>query len=124
MQVVTFTADLGQGEELEPARKKVGCPCSCFTDQRSEGLVALLRGACAGPQEGGLRLRHWLVLLEAAGVTALLRQRQPPHEERKKERIRQWAWVEGASWLLSPEGTSRPPWQPRACSRLSPPSLA
>ena len=24
LQVVTFTADLGQGEELEPARKKVG----------------------------------------------------------------------------------------------------
>ena len=27
-EVVTFTADLGQGEELEPARKKLNCLAS------------------------------------------------------------------------------------------------
>ena len=38
-------------------------------------------------------------------------------EERKKERKNTpWAWVEGASWVLSPEGTSRPPWWSRRCA--------
>ena len=81
--MVTFTADLGQGEELEPARKKVGCyGCSDYTvlySLHGEGWVALVRGGGSRPQEGGLHLLHWLALLEATGVKELLCHWQPAH---------------------------------------------
>jgi argininosuccinate synthase len=36
-EVITFTADLGQGEELEPARAKVG-GCGCISLSASQSL--------------------------------------------------------------------------------------
>jgi argininosuccinate synthase len=51
-EVVTFTADFGQGEELEPARRKVGLrdakPKTSFIENLRGGDAVSMQPSCRG----------------------------------------------------------------------------
>jgi argininosuccinate synthase len=118
-EVVTFTADLGQGEELEPARRKAELlgikPDNIFVEDLREEFVATTCSRCFGPMPSTRAV-------SASALDRAAANRQAPDRDRRGGRgRRRLARCDGkgndqvrfelAYYALKPDVTVIAPWR-------------